>query len=118
MGRSSRRTGKPSTRGWAPKAKAPSLGEEGNKGTQCTRKLYTGGYLWNWRNGNRRFMVTPWRMITGAEPYTMKVVRAVLNGGREETYSNATRLAPTQLPRFRFQQQVSASVRLQSSKGM
>ena len=46
-----------------------------------TRKLYTGGFLWNWRNGNRRFMVLPWRTITGAEPYTMKVVRAVLNGG-------------------------------------
>jgi hypothetical protein len=26
----------------------------------------------------------------------MKVARTVLNGGREETYRNATRLAPTQ----------------------
>jgi hypothetical protein len=39
----------------------------------------------------------------------MKVVRAVLNGGREETYSNATRLAPTQLPRCRFQQRLRRS---------
>src|SRR5712691_8431545 len=38
--------------------------------------------------------------------------RPVLNGGREETCGNATRLAPTQLPRFGFRQQVSAGVRL------
>src|SRR5262252_10593159 len=41
----------------------------------------------------------PWRRTTGVEPCAMKVARTVLNGGREETYSNATRLAPTQ-PRF------------------
>src|SRR5262245_35333347 len=59
-------------------------------------------------------MVTPWRMITGAEPYTMKVVRAVLNGGREETYSNATRLAPPQLPLSGFQARLRPNVRLLS----
>ena len=59
-------------------------------------------------------MVIPWRMITGAEPYTMKVVRAVLNGGREETYSNATRLAPTQLPRSRFRQRLRPGVDMTS----
>ena len=42
----------------------------------------------------------------------MKVVRAVLNGGREETYSNATRLAPTQLPRSRSLPRLMPSVRL------
>jgi hypothetical protein len=42
----------------------------------------------------------------------MKVVRAVLNGGHEETYSNATRFAPTQLPRARFRQRLRPSIRL------
>ena len=55
-------------------------------------------------------MVTPWRPIKGVEPYTMKVVRAVLNGGREETYRKATRLAPTQLRRSGFQQRLSFRV--------
>jgi len=109
MGRSSRRTGKPSTRGCGPMAKAPSLREDRTKGTQRTRKLYTGEHLWSWRNGNERFVIAR-RLTEGAEPYTMKVVRAVLNGGREETYGNATRLAPTQLPRSRFRQRLSASV--------
>jgi hypothetical protein len=59
-----------------------------------------------------RFMVAPWRMITDVEPYTMKVVRAVPNGGREETYSNATRLAPTQLPRSRSLPRLMRSVGL------
>ena len=51
------------------------------------------------------------RPTEGAEPDAVKVARPVLNGGREETCGNATRLAPTQLPRCGFQQQVSASVR-------
>jgi hypothetical protein len=42
----------------------------------------------------------------------MKVASPVLNGGREDTYSNATRLAPTQLPRSRFQPQLRPSVRV------
>ena len=45
----------------------------------------------------------------------MKVVRAVLNGGREETYSNATRLAPTQLPRSRSSPRLSRSVAMTSN---
>jgi len=53
----------------------------------------------------------PRRTITGAEPDAMKVARPVLNGGREETYSNATRLAPTQLPRSRFQPHLMRGVR-------
>jgi hypothetical protein len=40
-----------------------------------------GGHPWNWRNGHRRFMVTPWRTITGAEPGAVKAARPVLNGG-------------------------------------
>src|SRR5687767_5886950 len=55
-------------------------------------------------------MVMPWRTITGAEPDTVKAVSPVLNGGREETYSNATRLAPTQLPRSRFQRRLTPGV--------
>ena len=36
------------------------------------------------------------RPTEGAEPDAVKVARPVLNGGREETCGNATRLAPTQ----------------------
>jgi hypothetical protein len=36
--------------------------------------------------------------------------RPYLNGGDEETCRNATRLAPTQLPRARFQPQLTPSV--------
>jgi hypothetical protein len=43
----------------------------------------------------------------------MKVARPVLNGEDEETGRKVLRLVLTQLPRFRFRQQVSASVRLQ-----
>jgi len=75
MGRRSRRTGKPSTRGCGPMAKAPSLREDRTKGTQRTRKLYTGEHLWSWRNGKERFVIAR-RLTEGAEPYTMKVVRA------------------------------------------
>jgi len=56
----------------------------------------------------------PRRRTEGVEPDTVKAVSPVLNGGREETYSNVTRLAPTQLPRSGFRQQVSASVRRQN----
>ena len=38
----------------------------------------------------------PWRRTAGVEPCAVKAARTVLNGGREETCSNATRLAPTQ----------------------
>jgi hypothetical protein len=44
------------------------------------RKLYMGGYLWSWRNVKERF-VRSRRGTEGAKPYTMKVVRTVLNGG-------------------------------------
>ena len=95
MGRSSRRTGKPCTRGICPMAKAPSLRKDRTKGTQRTRKLSTVNALWSWRNGKERF-VRARRRTAGAKPYTMKVVRTVFNGGHEETYGNATRLVPTQ----------------------
>jgi hypothetical protein len=65
-----------------------------------------------WRNGNRGCMVAPWRSTKGAEPDTVQAVSPVLNGGREETYSKATRLAPTQL-----RQQVSAGIRCLHSLG-
>ena len=38
------------------KAKAPSLRKDRSKGTQRTRKLYTGGYPWSWRNVKERFV--------------------------------------------------------------
>src|SRR5919198_412856 len=95
MGRSSRRTGKLSTRGCGRMAKAPSLRKARTRGTQRTRKLSTGKALWSWRNGKERF-VRARRETAGAKPYTMKVVRTVFNGGHEETYGNATRLVPTQ----------------------
>ncbi len=41
----------------------------------------------------------------------MQVARTGLNGGDEETGHTALRLVPTQLPRFGFRQQASASVR-------
>ena len=37
-------------------AKAPSLRKDWSKGTQRTRKLSTGGYLWSWRNVKERFV--------------------------------------------------------------
>ena len=37
-----------------------------------------------------------WRWTKGVEPGAVKAARTVLNGGREETGSNVTRLAPTQ----------------------
>ena len=97
MGHSSRSTGKPCTPGWGLKAKAPSLWEDGNKGTQRTRKLSTGGLPWSWRNGNRRFMVFPWRSTKGVKPDALKGARPVLNGGDEETGLCRPRLVATQL---------------------
>jgi hypothetical protein len=58
--------------------------------------------------GTLRGAVCPRRRTEGVEPDTVKAVSPVLNGGCEETYSNATRLAPTQ-PRFR--QQLTPGVR-------
>ena len=60
-------------------------------------------------------MVTPWRSIKGAEPDAVKAASPVLNGGDEETGLYRPRLVATQLPRFRFQPQVSASVRSQGN---
>ena len=77
-------------------AKAPSLREDRNKGTQRTRKLSTGNALWSWRNGKERFVCAR-RGTAGAKPYTMKVVRTVLNGGDEETGLCRPRLVATQL---------------------
>ena len=77
-------------------AKAPSLREDRNKGTQRTRKLSTGNALGSWRNGKERF-VRARRGTAGAKPYTMKVVRTVLNGGDEETGLCRPRLVATQL---------------------
>ena len=57
------------------------------------------------------------RETAGAEPDTVQVVRPVLNGGREETCGNATRLAPTQLPRCGFRQRLKPSVRCQRHTG-
>jgi hypothetical protein len=57
MGRRSRRTGKPCTRGICSMAKAPSLWQDWSKGTQRTHKLSTGGLLWSWRNAKERFVV-------------------------------------------------------------
>jgi len=78
-------------------AKAPSLWKDGNKGTQRTRKLSTGGLLWSWRNGTRRSMVVLWRLTTGAEPDAVKAASPVLNGEDEETDRKELRLVLTQL---------------------
>ena len=56
-------------------------------------------------------MGAPWRLTTGVEPGAVKAASPVLNGGREETYSNVTRLAPTQ-PGFR--RRLKRGVRTQS----
>ena len=93
-------------------AKAPSLWEDGSKGTQRTRELSTGNAPWSWRNVNRRFMDVPWRWTKGAEPDVVKATSPVLNGEDEETGRRALRLVLTQLPRFRFRQQLTPSVRL------
>ena len=83
-------------------AKAPSLREDRNKGTQRTRKLSTGNALWSWRNGKERF-VRARRGTAGAKPYTMKVVRTVLNGGDEETGLCRPRLVATQLECVKYE---------------
>ena len=54
MGRRSRRTVTPSTRGTLPMAKAPRLRKDRHKGTQRTRKLYTGERLWSGGKGKGR----------------------------------------------------------------
>src|SRR5712691_13237465 len=112
MGHSSLSTGKPCTRGGIPKAKAPSLRKDRNKGTQRTRKLCTVNTVYAGemrRNASWRRL---WRRTAGVEPCAVKVARTVLNGGDEETGHTALRLVPTQRPRFGVGQQVSASVRL------
>ena len=134
MGRSSRRTITPSTRGTLPMAKAPSLWKYGvqrvvgEQSTQRTRKLSTRVSFscmpgkWNQtrvnscgcrRNGNRGFMVPPWRLTKGVEPDAVKVASPVLNGGDEETCGNVTCLVPTQLG---FRQRLTPGVRLQGSE--
>jgi hypothetical protein len=59
-------------------------------------------------------MVTPWRLIKGAEPDAVKAASPVLNGGDEETGLYRPRLVATQLPRSRFPPRLTPSVRLQS----
>ena len=90
-------------------AKAPSLWKRETKVTQCTRscprvdscgtvEMGNGEVLWmppKWK----QTLHDSWRTIKGAEPDAVKAARPVLNGGDEETCSNATRLAPTQLQR-------------------
>ena len=83
-GQRSLRVGKPRTRGGGRTAQAPRLCAEGNTGPQCTRQRSTGGHPWNWSNGHRRSMVTPWRPSKGVEPGAVKAARPVLNGGDEE----------------------------------
>ena len=96
MGHSSLSPGKLGTPGCELTAKAPSLRKDWNKGTQRTRKLSAGNALRSWRNGKGRF-VRARRRTAGAKPYTMKVVRTVLNGGDEETGLVRPRLVATQL---------------------
>ena len=76
-------------------AKAPSLREDRNKGTQRTRKLYTENKprwmlrQWEGTLGEERVMVTQMdtqRPTEGAEPCKVKALSTVLNGGGEETY--------------------------------
>jgi len=78
-------------------AKAPSLWKDGNKGTQRTRKLATGERLWSWRNGHRRFMVSPWRLTTGVKPDALKGASPVFNGSDAETGLCRPHLVATQL---------------------
>ena len=116
MGRRSRSPGKPDTRGIFPMATAPRLWKYGvqresankvpSERVSCPRALCSCmPAKWNqtrvnsWgcrRNGNRGFMVPPWRLTTGVEPDAVKAARPVLNGGDEETCGNVTRLVPTQ----------------------
>src|SRR5712692_9702910 len=102
MGHSRRSPGKLGTPGRGLKAKAPSLWKDGNKGTQRTRKLSTGGLLWSWRNGHRRFMVSLWRSTKGVKPDALKGASPVLNGGDEETGLCRPRLVATQLECEKF----------------
>src|SRR2546428_5521230 len=116
MGRSSRRTVTPSTRGTLPLAKAPSLWKYGvqresankvpSERVSCPREWFSCmPAKWDKtrvkscgcrRNGNRCFMVAPWRLTKGVEPDAVKAASPVLNGGDEETCRKATRLVPTQ----------------------
>ena len=101
MGHSSRRTGKPCTRGGIPKAKAPSLRKDRNKGTQRTRKLST-VILWMLEKCEGTLHGIGYGEDAGVAPCAVKVARTVLNGGDEETGQMALRLVPTQLPRSSF----------------
>jgi hypothetical protein len=60
-------------------AKAPSLREARNKGTQRTRKLSTGNALWSWRNGKERF-VRARRGTAGAKPGSVPKVEIDCDG--------------------------------------
>jgi hypothetical protein len=96
-------------------AKAPSLWEDRNKGTQRTRKLspvYAGEAGAMRRDASWRW---PWSRTEGVEPDAVKAARTVLNGGDEETCGNATRLVPIQLPRSRFQPHLMRGVRPQTA---
>ena len=121
MGRRSRSPGKPATRGILPMAKAPRLWKYGGHRSSahtgpsarvsCPRALCSClPAPWHptrvkscgcRRHGHSGFMGAPWRSTTGAEPEAVKAARPVLNGGDEETYSNATRLVPTQRGHWR-----------------
>src|SRR5712691_10089594 len=112
MGHSSLSTGKPCTRGGIPKAKAPSLRKDRNKGTQRTRKLCTVNTVYAGEMRRNASWHRLWRRTAGVEPCAVKVARTVLNGGEEETGHTALRLVPTQLPRFSFQARLIPGVRL------
>jgi hypothetical protein len=81
-------------------AKALSLRKDRNKGTQRTRKLYTGelqGMLRKWEGTLRDAFLGEW--TEGAEPCKVKALSTVLNGEREETYpqGNAPRAYPPEV---------------------
>ncbi len=101
MGRRSRRTVTPSTRGILPLAKAPRLWKYGVQRSSAhkvpSERVSGPREVFSWmpaqwhetrvkscgcrRNGNRCFMVAPWRLTTGVEPDAVKAARPVLNGG-------------------------------------
>ena len=103
MGHSSLRTGKPCTRGGIPKAKAPRLRKDRNKGTQRTRKLSTVHTVYAGEMRRNASWHRLWRRTAGVAPCAVKVARTVLNGGDEETGHMALRLVPTQLRRTPMQ---------------
>jgi hypothetical protein len=81
MGHSSRSTGKPCARGGIPKAKAPSLRKDRNKGIQRTRKLYTVNTVYAGEMRRNASWHRLWRRTAGVEPCAVKVARTVLKGG-------------------------------------